>query len=288
MKTENAIVVFDPKAVATYGNQMLNVIVQHEEAREDAERAIRQADEREKIIDFELTRVALFLHKDEKIDLYGIYQEDKNSSTRLYRSILVETGVLKRDVDTEADKVVYDFTDKALKGKFDFNEELKEKDEEEYKKRRSRRNALNMRLARVCKAAIALYEAKATTDDLQIAKDEESGELQAVITKGPKEVMGKEGKVQIHSKSVSPVEGASATPTITGLAKLADNVHKPKTESKQKAESTDKKAPSDNDFASVVNAAIMVVKAKEGKVTAQEKQLLTNLQKEIEAVLNVK
>jgi len=288
MKTENALVAFDPKAIATYGNQMLNVIVQHEEARESAEIALRQADEREKIIDFELTRVALHLHKEEKIDLYGIYADGKESSSKLYRSILTETGVLARKVDDETDKVVYDFTDTALKGKFEFSEDLKEKDEEEYKKRRSRRNALNMRLARVCKAAVALYEAKATAEDMQISKNEETGELNAIIAKGPKEVMGKSGTIQIHSKSVSPVDGATATPTISGLAKLADQQHKTKPSSKQETESTDKKAPAAADFTAVINAAIMAVKAKEGKTSAQEKTLLQNLANEIKACLAAK
>lgn len=285
MKTENAIVAFDPKAIATYGNQMLGVIIQHEEARESAELALRQADEREKIIDFELTRVALHLHKEEKIDLYAIYQDGKDSSSKLYRSILTETGVLARKVDNDTDKVIYDFTDEALKGKFEFSEELKEKDEEEYKKRRSRRNALNMRLARVCKAAVALFEAKTTADDLQISKNDATGELEAVITKGPKEVMGKSGTVQIHSKSVSPVEGATATPTITGLAKLADSKHKTKPDSKQQTEATDKKEPAAADFVAVINAAIMAVKGKEGAVSAQEKALLNNLAAEIKACL---
>lgn len=285
MKIENAIVAFDPKAIATYGNQMLSIIVQHEEAREDAELALRQADEREKIIDFELTRVALYLHGEEKIDLYAIYQDGKDSSSKLYRAILTETGVLARKVDDATDKVIYDFTDNALKGKFEFSEELKEKDQDEYKKRRSRRNALNMRLARVCKAAVALFEAKTTANDLQISKNDKTGELEAVITKGPKEVMGKEGTVQIHSKSVSPVEGATATPTITGLAKLADTKHKGVAESKQKAEATDKKAPAAADFTAVINAAIMAVKGKEGVLSAQEKALLQNLAAEIKACI---
>lgn len=284
METANAVVTFDPKAVATYGNQMLNVIVQHEDAREDAERALKQAGEREKVIDFELTRVALHLHTEEKIDLYAIYDDNRESSARLYRSILVETGVLAKKIDDETDKVLYDFTDDALKGKFDFNEDLKEKDEGEYKKRRSRRNALNIRLQRVCKAALALFEAKATTDNMQIAKDEESGELNAVITKGPKEVMGKEGTVQIHAKSVSPVEGATATPTITGLAKFSDTKHKPAKEpaSKAETESSNRNEGGAKDFAATINAAIMVVKAKEGKVTTQEKAQLKNLLTEIE------
>lgn len=285
METENAIVVFEPSAIAAYGNQMLNVIVQHEDARENAEAALRQADEREKIIDFELTRVALFLHHEEKIDLFAIYADGKETSSKLYRSILTETGVLARKVDNETDKVVYDFTDEALKGKFEFSEDLKEKDEDEYKKRRSRRNALNMRLARVCKAAVALFEAKATADDMQITKDEATGELRAVISKGPSEVMGKSGEVQIHSKSVSPVEGGTATPTISGLAKLADNNHKPVAASKSETETTDKKFPAAADFVAVINAAIMAVRGKENTVTAAEKALLMTLANEIKTCI---
>jgi hypothetical protein len=294
MSNELSLIAFDPKAVASFGNQMLGVIVQHEEDREHAEHALRQAEEREKIIDFELTRVALFLHIEEKIDLYNIYEEDKNSSSRLYRAILMETGALVRKVDDTNDQVLYDFTDEMLKGKFEFENaiasyqfkpsedgstkrEYTEAVVEDHKHRRSRRNALNMRLARVCKASIALFEAKATTADMQITKDEATGELQAVISKGPSEVMGKSGTVQIHSKSVSPVEGAKVTPTISGLAKHADSVHKTVSASKSKAETTDKKTPLAADFFAVINAAIMAIKSKEGKVSAQEKALLQNL-----------
>lgn len=281
METNAALIEFNPKAIATFGNQMLTVLVEHEEAKENAERAMRQAGEREKVIDFELARVALHLHADEKIDLYQIFDAKRESSTRLYRTILLETGALARTVDEETDKVIYDFTDATIKGKFDFNEELKEKDEEEYKKRRSRRNGLNMRLARVCKAALALAEANATTDDMKISQGED-GELNAVITKGPSEVMGKEGEVQIHSKSVSPVEGASSTPTITGLAKLSDKKHKEEPASKNATETTTRDEIANQDFLAIINAAIVAVRAKEGTVDAQEAQVLKNLLTEIQ------
>lgn len=282
----NAITVFDPKAVATFGNTILDVIVHHEEAKQGAERALKQATEREKIIDFELTRVALFLHMsdDHEVDLYQIYEPGKQNSSRLYRSILTETGVLKRVDDPKTDKIMYDFTDKALKGKFDFTEELKEKDEAEYTRRRSRRNALNMRLQRVCKAALALFEAKATPDDTQIVRDDDTGELKAVLTKGPKEVMGKEGTIQIYSKSVSPVEGATVTPTITGLSKYADTKHKKDKEpaSKSATETSNRNEGGAKDFAATINAAIMVVKALEGNPNTQQKAQLKNLLTEIE------
>lgn len=284
MNTQNALVTFDPKAVATFGNQILNVIVNHEQARDAAELELRQAGEREKVIDFELTRVALHLHTKEEVDLYVIYDEKRDTTAKLYRQILVSTGVLTRTIDDETDNVLYAFTDEKLKNKFYFDEALKEKDENEYKSRRSRRNGLNMRLARVCKAALALYEAKATPDDMQVTKDDETGELSAVITKGPKEVMGKEGKVQIHAKSVSPVEGATATPTITGLAKFSDNKHKPVSETASKAniESGGREEGGAKDFTATVNAALMCIKALEGNPNAKQKALLKNVLTEIE------
>lgn len=281
MNVQNALVAFDPKAIATFGNQMLAVIVQHEDDRAAAELALQQATEREKVIDFELTRVALYLHRDEKIDLFNVMQKDKNLSSTLYRSILVETGALNRKIDDATDKVIYEFTEDALKDKFYFDDELKEKDEEEFKRRRSRRNALNMRLARVCKAALALFEAEATPDDMQITQNEETGELQAVITKGPKELMGEEGNVQIHSKNAAPVKGASATPTIGGLAKLTEATHAPKDEPKSKAKTETSNRGEAADFTAVMNAAIMAIKAKEGKFTKAETTLLNNLEAEI-------
>lgn len=299
MEPKNAIVTFDPKAVGNFGNQMLNILIQHEDAKEAAETALQQANEREKVIDFELTRVALFLHGEEKIDLYAVYEESRDATSKLYRSILTETGVLSRTIDDATDKVLYDFTDKSLKGSFDFDAAIAnykhdpEKEEkpsytseqvEEEKKKRSRRNALNIRLARVCKAALALSEAKATPDNMVIEQADD-GTLSAVINKGPSEVMGKEGTVQIHGKSVKPVEGATATPTVTGLAKLSDTKHKKAKEtSKQDTETTTRKSGEGADVIATLNAALMVVKGLEGKPANKEqetalKNLLTEIKK---------
>ena len=284
MTTSKALTIttFNPTEVSTYGNQILSIIVRHEEEKENAEKALRQAGDREKIIDFELARVALYLHTQEKIDLYAIYEQDRESSTKLYRTILVEMGVLERKINDETDKVEYSYTDKKIDSRFGFNTKMKEKDEVEYNKARSRHNALNMRLARVCKAAIALAEAHATVDNMQVTTDE-SGEIQAMITKGPAEVMGLSPKIQIHSKSVSPVEGATATPTISGLAKLADTMHKPVTKSREEIETTDRKKPQDH--LAILNAALMCVKSLEGKADKTLLNLLQNLQDEIGKVL---
>lgn len=286
----NAVVAFDPKAVATYGNKMLHVLVQHEDAKSEAEKQLQQAGEREKVIDVELARVALHLHKEEKIDLFAIYAGNKDASSKLYRSILVETGAMSRTLDETTDRAVYDFTDEALKGKFYFDEELKKSDEAEYTKRRSRRNSLNIRLQRVCKAALALFEAGANVENIQVEKSDD-GELSAVITKGPKEVMGSsanaqgEGRIQLHAKSVPAVEGATVTPTITGLAKVADSQHKAKPASKDEietAKSAKGEKASGEDFLAIVNAAIMAIRNKEGKVSASERTILKTLLTETE------
>jgi len=280
MQTENAIIEFNPNAIETYGNSILNVIVQHEEARNQAEHALAQANEREKVIDFELCRTVLWMHQDEQIDLHAIYDGNKDSSQKLYRDILVKTGALERRVDENSDRIIYDFTDPKVAGKFDFTKELEEADPDEYKKRRSRRNGLNLRLARVCKAAVALNEADATTDDMRIEKTEDGG-LEAVITKGPAEVMGEEASVQIFSKSVSPVEGASVTPTVTGLAKLADSVHKPKTSKADVEQASRNEGGSVADFHAVMNAAIMAIRGLEGEPDRSQIDLLNAVMAEI-------
>lgn len=283
MTKSTEIAVFDPKTVATFGNQMLNVIVAHEAAKDQAEAALRQADEREKVIDFELTQVALHLHKEEKIDLFTVFEGNKAASSKLYRTILIETGALVRKIDEESDTVSYDFTDEALKGKFDFSEELKEKDEEEFKARRSRRNALNIRLQRVCKAAAALVDAGATTNDMTLSKGDD-GTYIASITKGPKEVMGKEKEVTISNKSVPAVDGASLSPTITGLAKHADAKFKPQPISKETVETGKGGKSSDTtekDFMAIMNTAIMALKAKEGNLSEDEKRVVKNFLTEV-------
>lgn len=278
-----AITTFDPKEVATFGNSMLKVLVQHETDKESAERQLEQANAREEVINFELARVALFLHAEERVDLYNVYEDTKESSSKLYRTILVETGVLARKVDEATDKVVYDFTDEALENQFNFSEELKSSDEEEYKRRRSRRNALNMRLAKVCKAALALHEAQATIDDMALTQ-ENDGSLTATISKGPADVMGEVGTVQIMNKSVAPVTGATVSPTISGLARVADKAHKTtKLSSKNDAETSTRKDSVDTkDFTAIVNAALIAIRSCEGTFTATQRTLLKNVLTELQ------
>jgi hypothetical protein len=179
--------------------------------------------------------------------------------------------------------VFYDFTDAELQGKFEFSEELKAKDAEEYKARRSRRNGLNLRLARICKAAVALFESKATYNDMIIIKDEANSELATVLNAGPKQLMGNYPTVRIFNKSVAPVIGATITPTISGLAKLADERNKlPEPITKDDVESATRLSPDTKDFSAIINEAILVIRSMEGKFTNQQKTQLKTLLTEIE------
>ncbi len=278
MSKTTEIIEFEPKEVGTFGNKILSALVTTEDQKKAAENKLHVADSQEKLIDFKLTQVALFLHATDKVDLFKIFQGNKEVTSVLYRTILTHMGVLERKVNDVDDIITYDFTDKKLKGKFDYTAELNKKDPEEYNKRRSRRNSLNMRLAKVCKAALALHESGASVANMQITADDD-GEFQAEITKGPKEVMGKETTVQIHTKSVAKLDGAIATPTISGLAKVAENTHKQvvsKAETDSKQNGIDKEHSSEN-LLSTINVCIMQVKAQEGEFDASCQTAMKNL-----------
>lgn len=275
-----AIVPFNPTEIATFGNNMIKAIVTHDNLKIAAESELKRADEREKIIDTELVRVALYLHETEKVDLYDVFKDDKNSSMVLYRKILIELGVLVQKIEPGADAVTYEFTDPELKEAYYFSKELEKSNEAEYKARRARRNHLNIRLARACKAGIALVEAGAKSDNVVIktlTHKDGSIETVPVITAGPVELMGKSTEVRLGKGA--NMEGASVSPTITGLSKIADKKHKATTSiSAAATESTTRVATSNaEDFMALANTFIMAVKAKENEFDETEKALLKNV-----------
>lgn len=288
----NEMILFDPKHVVETGNKFLGAILAHEMAKEAAEQELAAAQERESFINVEMTKMAMWLHSEGHIDLLKAYG-DKRETSALYRSILVEIGVLKREI-TDDDTVVYAFTDPALKEAYSFEQAIANykhgEDEDkpkyspeqvaEHKQRRSRRNALNIRLANVCKAALALYESKATIDDLSY-REKEDGTRVAVLTKGPKEVMGKSASIDIVVGNAAKAKGATLTPTISGLAKAADHKHKPATKQTTETAKKDGAPKDENDFLALINAAMMAVKAREGTFTDAEKQAMKNLGAEI-------
>lgn len=279
----NAIVVFNPSAVATFGNNFLKALVFHELSLEAAQRELADGAKREDFIDVELTRAAMALHDAEKIDLLKIYGTNSDS-TSLYRAILVEIGVYVREI--KDDKVLYSFTDKELAQQYEYDDKLKKDNEAEYKRRHARRNSLNIRLARCCKAALALIEAGATIDHVTY-KENNQGERQPVITKGPAEIMGLSKEVVIHSKNAAAVEGATRKPTLGGLAKIADEKHKKVDEpaSKGETETTTRKegenGTNEEDFLAMSNAFLMAMRTREGKFSDSEIAALKNVLTEV-------
>lgn len=281
--TAIALVTFNPNAVGEFGNTFLKALVFHELSREEAEKELAEAAKREDFIDVELTKAAMSLHAAEKIDLLKIYGTNADSSS-LYRSILVEIGVYVRKI--ENDKVLYSFTDKELAAQYEYDDALKKADESEYKRRHSRRNSLNLRLARCCKAALALVEAGATIDHVTY-KTNEQGERQPVITKGPAQIMGLSKEISIHSKNAATAEGATIKPTLGGLAKIADAAHKKVDEpaSKGETETTTRKAgengTNEEDFLAMANAFLMAMRSREGKFADAEISVLKNVLTEV-------
>lgn len=292
----NDLVIFNPTAVTEFGNKFVAAMLQHELRKEAAEAELQAASEREGFFDFELTRAAMFLHNDENagVNVYDVFG-DKADVEKLNRSVLLALGVIERTI-TDDDKVVYDFTDPAIRGSYSFGADVEKtlvkqhqkegKSEEEakalvkgeIKQRRSRRNALNIRLKRCIKAAVALLDAKATPDDLQYTQTT-AGELVPVIAKGPKEVMGNSKKpVVIHSKNAAKMEGASAVPSMSGIASVAETKHTKKPSSKDETETSNRnEGKSEEDFLALVNATGQAIKNREGNFSDAEKTALANL-----------
>lgn len=302
----NAIVLFNPTEVAVMGNRFLAAIAAHEIAVEAAQEEIQRGAKREAFIDTEMIKACIFLHNDEasSVDLYKIFGEKKDSEI-LFRAILVALGVLRRNV-TEDDRVEYEFTDATLKEQYYFpasmNDPKKESESaeeylartSEYMKRRSRRNSLNIRLARCVKAAIALLEAGATADNI-VYRTNESGANEIVLTAGPKEVFGEEKEVVIVSGNAAKMKGATQTPTLSGIVKVADEKHKTKPAAKGDSGEGATRKPTDGvasgteqDFLALVNATLMSIKGREGKFADAEKAVLKNLLEVIKAELAAK
>lgn len=288
----NELVTFTQKNIAKVGNDFMKVVLVNEVMREDAERTVVETKQRDALVDFELTRVVMMLHKKDAINAHDIFSANKQDSATLYKMILKEIGVYKRvdvgttfefqytDPDVEA---ALSWKEKIASYKFDKEKEEKPKytDDEisQHRACRSRRNGLNLRLSRCCKAACALLDADAEATDL-VYVDEKP-----VLKKGPVEVMGKEEKVIVHTGlGASKADGAKIIPTVSALAKFAkDKEDKPaasKSEIETTADPTTGEAStivSEQDFLAMASAMLMAVKRREGKFTDAEATVLRNL-----------
>lgn len=291
--TKQELIHFEPTAIATFGNDALRFVLTHELRKEAAEAELADAGTRERVIDAEFVRVAMWLHNEERIDLFKAYGNKKDNAA-LYNGILVELGIIEEHIEGEA--IVRSFTDPELEGAYSFKQAIasyKQGDEDSprytpeqvaaEKVKRSRRNSLNMRLQRVAKAALELVEAKASPDDIKTV-EKDDGSTAIVLTKGPKTVMGKEKEVEIASGNTPKMEGAEFTPTITGLAKAADARHKEEPVSKQAIETSNKASEDtsvEQNFLALANAFLGALNKREGTFTDPEKQVMKNMLTEL-------
>lgn len=287
---------FKINSVAEFGPQILNTILLQDSEKEKLDAAVHQSEQREQFIDFNLTKMALALHqkfsddKDSPTDLFKVYSEQRQEASALYRNILVHTGVLEKKVEEVSPdnfRATYSFKDPKLSDKFYFTSELKTQDEEEYKRRRSRRNALNLRLNRACKAALALHEAGAKPSDMQIKENAKTKIVEASIKTGPKEIFGATNEpIVISSGSKQPLDGASVSPTITGLASVSDNAHK--TATKNSTEQANKKTESQKDIDALLNTALMTIRklADANSATDAQKSVIKNILTEAQRCVN--
>lgn len=297
------IILFNPTEIATLGNKFLGAIVAHEIAVEEAQAEIQRGAKREQFIDMEFIKSLMHLHKDPEsnVDLYRVFGDKKDAEV-LNRSILLSLGVLVRKV-TDDDRVEYNFTDPALADQYYFPREMgdpkkeSESDEAyatrlaEYTKRRSRRNALNIRITRCAKAAIALMENNATAENI-VYREAPTGGTEIVLTAGPKAVMGEEKEVVIVTGNAAKAKGASQTPTLSGIIKTADDTHKEKPAAKaDSGEGATRKETDGNvntasqDFLALANAMLLTIRGRENAFDEAEKALLRNLKDEIALAL---
>lgn len=279
MDPKNAVVAFDPKEVGNYGVAMLKVLIQHDKATDAAKAALAESDKRSQVIDFELTKCALHLHnvEDAGVDLYRIFTEKKADSTALYQQILVATGAMTRQ--QVGDTITYQWADKALANEFDFNEELRKKDEAEYKRRRGAKTKLNMRLNRCVKAAVAMLDAGLSPEHMVI--EQTANGPTAKLLDAPKEVKGTvEGEIQIVSTpGVKPVEGATVTPTISGMAKVAEKSHRA---DEGNTESTGSAAEGGNSEGNVSDEDMLaMIAALQGAIMGRERTFTETIRKSL-------
>ena len=272
MTSEIALVSYDSKNVAAFGNKFMFSLVAQAAAEEEAQKLQATANEAKTFLSFEMTRAIFDLaSRHEDIDVYAIFGKAKDVE-KLNTRVLVHMGVLKREINSD-DEVVYNWTDDSIKNLYDYTAELKESDAAEYNKRFNNRKKLNMRLSEAYKAVASLKDAGLSPNDLYYSENE-NGETVPTINNAPKEIAGENegGKVQLGSRK--PIVGAQLSPTMSSLVKLAEKKHKaePKENRSDKGEDRSgvaKIAMTDEDFGAIVNTVKRAITAQEGVFTAE-------------------
>jgi hypothetical protein len=275
-----AVMAYNPNAVAEFGNKFMLSLVMQASAEEEAQKQLAAAGEAKQFLSFEMTRAIFDLatkHTDGKdaIDVYAVFSDKTKDVEKLNTRILIHMGVLKREIGDD-DTVAYVWQDPSIEKLYAYTADLKESDKEEYTRRFNNRKRLNMRLSEAYKATALLLDNKLSPDDLFYSEDPDTGALVPTIRNAPKAIAGDEGTVRMNSRK--PVKGASVSPTMASLVKLATDKHKaPKADRTDKGENREGEAKlgmTDEAFGNIVNTLRRAVNAQEGEFTPEmQKQL---------------
>lgn len=273
---------YSENAVAEFGNKFMFTLVAQAGAEEEAQKLMAAAGEAKQYLSFEMTRAVFDLsvkHEEGKdaVDVYSVFGNAKDVQ-KLNTRILVHMGVLRREI-AEDDTVQYAWTDDLIKNLYEYSEELKKSDLEEYTRRFNNRKRLNMRLNEAYRAVAILRDQGLSTDDL-FYSEAEDGSMVPTIRNAPKAIGGDEGVIQMNARK--PVKGATLSPTMASLVKLANEKHKsePKGDRADKGEQRKGEAQlgmNDEAFGRIVNTLRNAISAQEGEFTEDMKKQIKAL-----------
>lgn len=290
--TTNALTLtkFEPKAVAEFGTSLMEGLVAAAAMADEAARLNEQATQGTQYLSFELTKALFdFDERFDDVDIHAIFSTKAKDVERFNTRVLVHMGVLERKIDKN-DDITYAWKSEKIRSLYEYSQELKDKDPEENLKRFNNRKRLNMKLSEAAKAACALKDQGLKIDDLYYSEDPETKRLVPTIRNAPAAMAGDLKEVQLGSRT--KVAGATLSPTMSSLIKLATQKHKPDdSKANDKKDKGDDRAGvakigiSDEDFGAICNTVIRTVNAQENEFSAEAIKHLTNLQKFISDTL---
>lgn len=278
------LVPFQPNAIAEFGENFMEALVASAAMAEEAQRLQDASTQAKSYLGFEMTKAILDLDtRFEDIDVYRIFGGIKDVE-KLNQRILVHMKVLKREIG-EDDTVSYNWTSDRVKNLYSYSSELKEADPAEHTRRFNNRKRLNAVLSDACKAAAALKDSNLTINDLTYTDDPDTGAKVPTIRNAPKQIAGDKTEVQLGTRK--PVAGATMSPTMTSLVKIASQKHKPDdSKAKDKKDKgtqrdNEKMGMSDEDFGSIVNTTMRAIAAQEHDFSPEKLKHLNALAKSI-------
>ncbi len=279
LKASNiTLVPYSADNLEAFGASFAETLILTAVAEEEAQKQMAAVGEAKQYLSFEMMRAIFDIaSQDEKLDPYAIFGEAKDVE-KLNKRILLKMGVLKKTI-SEDDTVEFTWTSEKLAKQYAYTKALKEENEAEYERRFNNRKRLNQRLSDACKSACTLLDAKLKSDDLFYSEDSTTGAMVPTIRNAPKAIGGTEGVIQMNQRK--PVAGATMSPTVASLIKIAKDKHNaPKGDRNDKGENREgvaKLGMSDEDFGTVVNTLKRAINAPENTFSQAKYEQIESL-----------